>query len=189
MRIVWRAPLLSILFLMTLPNARAADCPVQGSSVKDAVSFLKAAKSNNNVPAECIVAAIHKLYKVRSKEAIDILIEYLDYEPWKEEQVVTGSNAEPPAVDELFAVGRPALPALVKVLERTDISNVARKNAVQTIMLIYRDDPPAGISFLVKEAAKTSDGESSLLRQAASDALRWCSGKHHDQCELALSSP
>jgi hypothetical protein len=192
LRIAWRAPLVSILSLMILPNARAAGCPIGRASVKEAVSFLKVAKGDNSVSPECVITAINRIHKARSKEEIDVLVEYLDYErPWREEEVASSSTMEQyPAVSNLFATGRSALPALVGLLKRTDASNIARENAVRTIMAIFRDDPPAGITFLGQEATNSKDGgEATLLRQAASDGVRWCYDRYRSRCQAVLDSP
>ena len=55
--------------------------------------------------------------------------------------------------------------------------------------MIYRDDPPSGVAFLLKEAADPKNvSGSALLRQAASDARRWCGDKDRDKCDLLMNS-
>jgi hypothetical protein len=179
---------LHILLLLTFSGlAFAQPCSTENANTDQTIAFLIDAKDDSQVTADCVTTAIHKLYHVRSKEAIEVLVEYLDFER-EPDGIMTGSSMEPfPAVDELFALGRPVLPALIHVVAGS-ASKVARDNAVKTIMLIYRDDPPEGIRLLLSEAAKSQDPDQrTLLRQAASSGLRWCQGKHRNDCESALS--
>jgi len=187
---LWRALAIAVVLSPAWSVAQTESCAIDEATAKEAVAFLEAAKGDNGVPPECVIGAIGKLRDQRSKEVIDLLTGYIDYGRPREHRISRGANAEQyPATSELFAIGRPVLPALVRVLVRTEVSQVARDNAVRTIMMIYRDDPPSGIHFLVSEAAQLHDrGDASMLRQAASEAVRWCSDRDHFVCEVALSS-
>jgi hypothetical protein len=131
------------------------------------------------------------LERARSNDAINVLVEYLDYQrPRVETGVVTGSNSDSyPAVSELCSIGKPALTALVRAVTGNDASKEARDNALKTIMLIYRNDPPAGIKFLLNRAANSNDdAQAWQLRQAASDRVGWCYDKYRDHREAVLNS-
>jgi hypothetical protein len=164
-------------------------CPTVNTSTAGTISFLRTAETDSSVTSTCVIAGIKSLQYVRAQESIKLLVEYLDFKR-PPDLVATGSNSDAyPAVTALFTIGRPALSALVRVIPTTSSSNVARDNAVEAIMAIYRDDPHAGIGFLLREAARSQDsGERASLRQAASSALRWCQDKHRTECESVLSS-
>jgi hypothetical protein len=178
-----------VLLLSLCPLIRAQQCPNYDANTEGTIAFLRIARSDSGAQNNCVVAAIHKLYHVHSKEAIDVLTEYLDFKR-ELDGVSTGSNMEPyPAVSELFAIGKPALPVLIRAAGGSSFTKVAQNNALRTIMMIYRDDPPAGIRFLLDEAAHSENGDQgTLLRQGAASAVRWCQGQHRSKCESVLSS-
>jgi len=158
MRSTWFGLAATILPSMTSRDVHVQSCPIESATVTAAVRFLEAARSDSSIPADCAVGALHKLHKADSRAAIDVLAKYPDYKR-PPDIVATGSNVEAyPAVCELFTIGRPALPALVRILVRTDSSKGARDHSLRAAMMIHRGDPPAGIRFLSKEAAKSNDG-------------------------------
>jgi hypothetical protein len=148
-----------VLLLILSCYGFAEPCPIEHANTEEAIAFLKAARTDSRVKGACITTAIHKLYQVRSKDAINVLTMYLDYKQ-SSEGVMTGSNMEPyPAVAELFGIGKPALPALVQVVSRSTSTQTVRDNAIKAIMLIHRDDPRSGIKFILDEAAKSKSGD------------------------------
>jgi len=183
--------LFTLFLLSACLFAQDQRCPAEGSTANEAIVFLRNAKNDSSVPDACIAAAIRSLQYEHSDQVVNILTMFLDYRrPTASLEVATGSTSEMyPAVSSLFAIGKQSLPALIKVVIANSSTKVAQDNAVRTIMLIHRDNPSAGIRFLLKEAGQSQDaGERSLLRQAANSGLRWCHGKHRAECDSALSS-
>jgi len=178
------------LLLLTLGAAQTLVCPDEHANERQAISFLKASRLDSHVPDHCVVSAIRRLEHSHSADAIHVLVEYLGWKESEPSQVTTGSSMFHPAVGTLFSIGKPALPALTEVLVDTNASKVARDNAVETIMCIFRDDSKAGVRFLLKKASEARDGgEASMLRQAASSATRWCGDDtHRSECEAVLNS-
>jgi hypothetical protein len=62
-----------------------------------------------------------------------------------------------PAVSALFQIGKPALSALVKRIgSSANDEPLARDNAAEAMMLIFREDPQQGVCYLRAAAAKAS---------------------------------
>jgi hypothetical protein len=170
---------------------RASSCPIPGGTPEAAILFLRAAKTNTAESPDCIVVAIHDLHHAQSQDAINILVDYLDFRrPHIDNDLIWSSSmAEPyPAVSQLFSIGQAAVPALVRILANSDVSALIHQNALTTIMLIYRDDPPAGVEVLSNEAVHSKDAKQAmLLRQASTVAAQKCPGKYRNQCEFVLN--
>ncbi len=67
-----------------------------------------------------------------------------------------------PAVGSLFAIGKPALPSLIKLISSYDSKSLESENALTAVMAIFRDEPQTGVQYL-KDAAEK--GRSPLERQ------------------------
>jgi hypothetical protein len=183
---------LCIVSLFALCGAATSQvCLPDDTSDDVVITFLRTARARN-ASDSCIVNAIKRLQYVRSQKAIYILVQYLDFHPYAgmDEVVVTGSNSEPyPAVSSLFAIGKVALPTLIRVVGRGGSTKTAQDNAIRTIMMIHRDHPAEGVSLLIIEARGSEDaGRKASFNQAAISALRWCQGKDQKECESVLSS-
>lgn len=166
--------------------ASAQVCPPDGTNNDALIRFLRTAKALDSAQL-CVVNAIKQLQYAHSQKAIDVLVQYLDFQrdAGRSEVVVTGSNSEAyPAVDSLFVIGKSALPSLVLVVGDDGFTRTAQENAVRTIMIIHRDHPTEGISLLMTEAHRSQDARrKALFSQAAMFALRWCQGKDQNECE------
>jgi hypothetical protein len=181
------------------PLAQAQECPTDGAkTAQEVISFLKGARSKSDTNPRCIQRAIDDLGGLSTREYIDVLVEYLDFErPGCKEKkeldwgcVAFGKYS---AAGQLAEIGKPSLPGLLGVINRDNSSRVVRSVAIQTVMEIFRDNRNAeadGIRFLLNEAAHSANAEQSArLRQAASDALPFCYGKKaREQCEAVLNS-
>jgi hypothetical protein len=125
---------------------------------------------------EQVVQAVQRLGEMRAVEAIHDLIELLTYSrrfDWERDdmiveiQPITPGNRYP-AASALFQIGRPALPALAKVVELNGLDSVRGQNAMYAIQGIFRNDPNEGVKYF-ERAAETSDTPDSAqhLMQAA----------------------
>jgi HEAT repeat protein len=126
---------------------------------------------------ERYVQAIERLGEIRSITAVDDLIELITFKrtlrseenPWPividREHPVTPLSLYP-AAGALFYIGKPALPALRRLIETSDPDSLASQNAIYTLMAIFREDPKAGVRYLQDAAnqAQTPEASNNFLR-------------------------
>jgi len=131
---------------------------------------------------EKVVSAIQRLGEMRAVEAVDDLIELLTFArrfDWEskddkiiiEIQPITEGNRYP-ATSALFQIGRPALPALVKVVESNSLDSVRGQNAVSAIRNIFRDDLSGGVKYLEHAAEESANVDSGQRLTQAATQLR-----------------
>ncbi len=138
------------------------------------------------------MCAIRELGRLPYEGAIGALITYLDFKrPLQgnsEFVVVNGLDPPYPAVGSLFAIGKPAVPSLLRVVGQPDAKELVRKNAIETIMEIFRGKGPAGVRAISEAGQASQDiGESRRLLDAARDAVRFCSPSEKSACEAAIA--
>jgi PBS lyase HEAT-like repeat-containing protein len=125
---------------------------------------------------EKVIAAIRRLGDLRASEAIDDLIELLSFSPLFPGEVA-GADGKPivefqviryPATGALFQIGRPALPALVKVIEVDSPDSLKGQNALSTVQNIFRENLTDGVKYLesAAEASPTPESAKNLIRAA-----------------------
>lgn len=131
---------------------------------------------------QLIWEAIEKLGSIRDERAIPELIKYIDYEKkfeprqkqdsneithWDDPKPISGRY---PATAALFQIGKPALPALVKVIEAEDAESIKSQNALYTVQFIFRDNLSEGIKYLEKSINEfITKNEKSRLQKAIED--------------------
>jgi hypothetical protein len=141
------------------------------------IAVLRDAEVRKDHP-EKVVSAIQRLGEMRATEAIDDLIQLLtfarkfDWESPDDKMIVeiqlihTGNRF--PATSALFQIGRPALPALVKVIELDSLGSLKGQNAMFAIQGIFSDDLSGGVKYLEEAAQASSNADSAQrLIQAA----------------------
>jgi len=115
---------------------------------------------------EKVGAAIATLGELRATVAVDDLIKLItfrqtfpqDNEPngiINEFRTIT-RDGRYPAVGSLFEIGEPSLLPLVKVIADYDPKSLESENALHAVMLIFRDEPQAGVQYLKDAAEKSS---------------------------------
>lgn len=120
-------------------------------------------------------SAIQELGEMRCVEVIDDLISLLTFRfPFPKDASQPGAGLDPvytgtryPATGALLQIRKPALPALVKVIETNEADSLAAKNARYTVRVIFRDDEESRAdAFFKEQAAKASTPEAKrrLLR-------------------------
>jgi len=115
---------------------------------------------------EKVGAAIATLGELRAKAAADDLIKLITFRrTFPQDNVPNGIIVELhtitrsgryPAVGSLFEIGQPSLLPLVTLLSDCDTKSVESVNALTAVMLIFREDPPAGVEYL-KDAAEKAN--------------------------------
>ncbi|MCI0350764.1 MAG: hypothetical protein L0Z53_15170, partial [Acidobacteriales bacterium] len=171
---------------MILPGALAqaggvqepeiAQCGARKDRIATLISIVKDRELLKNDP-ERVEAAIQQLGELRAEEAIDPLISMLDYEAYKfrrkDQWFITASGErEYPVVYALASIGRPAVPAIVRLLEKTEPETRLAVNARQTLILLFGDNPGEGIDLVEAAARKSETAQGSLRLRAAVDELR-----------------
>jgi hypothetical protein len=115
--------------------------------------------------------AIEKLGMMRCVDVIDDLVALLTFRfPFpKEDEMVTNRRftaTRYPATNALPLIGKPALPALVKVIETNDPAALLSKNARFTVRCIFAYREKEGDEFFREAADKatTPEAKERLLR-------------------------
>lgn len=173
----------------------AEDCTaLDPGSESQLISYLTEARQKGGEP-ECVVSAIKGLSNKKTLRSAELLANYLDYKRplTRQEQagirIRTKSREELyPAISALFSIGKGAVPGILYAISNTQGSTVKWDNAIYTLMLIYRDDPVAGVGALRSSAATNTGVAAERLSAAASDAARLCSDDLRSKCMDAASS-
>ncbi len=181
-------------------SLKAQDCDLLRQSTR--VQLINYLQSNSRSEPEwpCIKFALRELGESKgkeAKEAIPVLVDYLDYKRPLSGAEKNGFFLHMPSAEEmypatgaLFSIGQPAIPAMIRVIESSDDPQ-KHDNAVFVIMQIYRERMPQGIQKLkAASAARAEKGfklEAQRLNQSAKEALRWCT-VNRSECEQALGN-
>jgi hypothetical protein len=93
-----------------------------------------------------------------------------------------------PAVPSLLSIGVKAVPGLMRRLGGGRLNEIARRNALRAVVLIYREEETLAITGLRKAAreAKGSDDAGRFVA-AAKEAVELCSPGWRDRCRATLS--
>ena len=142
------------------------------------VDILRDPDLKNTHPQE-VVHAIQRLGQMRAVEAIDDLVQLLAFArrfPWERDQKsdavveiqpITPGNRYP-ATSALYQIGRPALPALTRVIELDGLDSTRGQNALFAVQNIFIQDLTEGAKYLRQAAEISATAESARhLRQAA----------------------
>lgn len=143
------------------------------------IAFLRDKQAQASDPDE-FVRVIERLGGMRSVAAVDDLINLITFKrplpadagpppTLIDNEHRVSTMGVYPATGALFHIGRPALPALLKLIETSDDDALTSQNAVYTVMAIFREDPPAGVQYLqsAAEQAMTPEASRNLLRAIA----------------------
>jgi hypothetical protein len=122
------------------------------------------------------IAAINRLGELKAELAIGDLISILTFrQQFSEEQeeisIVTDGQRYP-AINALWQIGKPALPALSAVIASNVSQSTSAKNAVYTVMLIFRDDPKQSVDYLEDQATKARNQVVASRFRAAAEWTR-----------------
>jgi hypothetical protein len=142
---------------------------------------------------DCILYALNQLGDHPFPPAVKTLVGYLDTPPWTNDipgipHEVTAKTMFFPAVVAVAGIGKPAVPALMDAIGGPDLSEMARKNAVQALQFIHSGEISQAIGALVREsrAAKDTVVSARLLDTARETAAR-CPDLLKDACQRALT--
>ena len=123
----------------------------QGQSRDEEIAQLIAIIRNSQLrieDPEKVVEAINKLGEMKAVSAVDDLAQILSFRLVSQGERLTGITTEAdqrfPAVSALYLIGKPALPALVKVIENFDEQDLMSRNARHTMVSIFREKLSGG---------------------------------------------
>lgn len=181
-----------------------SSCPAVSADApfSQLVSFLSNANREDASNA-CIVDDIEQIESkikgniLRPDEtatAIQVLIRYIDYERELSPAEKQGYVFQPrisdylyPATDALLILGPKAVPSLVFLLSLPTTSMLAHKNALYTLMAIYRNKPREGVRIILAGANTAPDTDSAKrLHRVAEEAVQQCGSSHRAECEAEL---
>jgi hypothetical protein len=144
-------------------------------------TFLVSQQSKKQSP--CITRVIDSLRTASDPETIMVLLHYLDYmDPATARIPGIGYSRRPdfPAVNTLFAIGKPAVPGLLSTIENSS-TPLAERNASLTFSYIYRDDLAAGIRRLKQEQAIATPVGRSRLAAVIQMLADFCGRRTRDE--------
>ncbi len=121
-----------------------------------------------------VVEAIRRLGEMEAVSAVDDLAQLLAFRPISRQEILPGTpriiteaDKRFPAVSALYLIGKPSLPALIKIVENFDDQDLMSRNAELTIVAIFRDKLPDGAEYVNQAASKSSaQGKQRLLNLA-----------------------
>jgi HEAT repeat protein len=135
----------------------------QGESRDEEIAQLIAIIRNSQLRIEDpkkVVEAINKLGEMKAASAVDDLAQLLSFRLVSLGERLTGMRTEAdsrfPAVTALYLIGKPALPALVKVIENFDEQDLMSRNALNTMLSIFREKLSEGVEYVNQAASRSS---------------------------------
>jgi len=115
---------------------------------------------------EKVGAAITTLGELRATVAVDDLIKLITFRRTFPQDNQTGivineyhpmtRDGRYPAVGSLFEIGKPSLLPLVRLISDYDPKSLESENALDAVILIFRDERQAGVQYLKDAAEKSS---------------------------------
>jgi hypothetical protein len=153
------------------------------------VSFLNV--EARTADPECITTVIGRLGNSRDVSAVPVLIRLLDFQrplTQRERAGITIMRGHFPAVSALFSIGLPAVPVLVKSIRLGELNPTSKKNAVEAVATIFRENPDQAVALLMKAAREsTIPAEKENLESSAHEAAaHFCGVRWREKCANEL---
>jgi hypothetical protein len=164
---------------------------LKSGSPSAAIGYLRHT-GDDTTAKPCVDRAFRQIASAPQEQAISLLIDLLGYKrPLSEGERLgifmhgDGPNVLYPAVHELYALGEPAEPALLRfVAGIKDAGRIDRENALFTLLLIHHGNAMDVVEILTKESnASGNDSARARLQAAARDAAKWCDDRIRVKCE------
>jgi hypothetical protein len=171
-------------------------CPaLKNSSSKELLTFLESGNPSTDTNTACVADAILRLGYDQSEAAVDVLIRYLGFaDPFYEVRKnsrISESLLLPwskyPAIGALSSIGKAAQAKIIRAVGSAEVSDLARRNAVTSIMLNFRENPKAAVELLNDANRSSHDAVASVrLLGAAREAITWCPKETRYICEAVI---
>ncbi|MGI8838671.1 MAG: hypothetical protein ACR2H4_18825 [Pyrinomonadaceae bacterium] len=110
-----------------------------------------------------VIAAIKRLGELKAASAVDDLVNLLTFrqtfdfetkDAINEIRLITPGDRYP-ATSAFFQIGRPSLPALIKVIEAHKAGSIESENSIYAVTGIFRENLSEGTAYLRNAAAKS----------------------------------
>ena len=163
---------------------------LEGAAGQKLMEYLQ--RDRAGLEPRCILYALDRLGDRPFAPAAKTLVGYLDTPPWRTDiggvlHDVTGRTMFYPAVVALSGIGEPAVPALIDAIGGSDLSETARKNAVQALQFIHGGEISQAIGVLVRASRAAKDPVvSGRLLDTAREAAARCPNPLKDACQRSL---
>jgi hypothetical protein len=164
---------------------------LDGANAEKLLEYLQGDRAS--LGEDCVFIATTKLGVAGYLPAIKTLVALLDYRTHGDpEEARTGVVRQPgwpiyPAADALFLIGKPAVPEILKVLAKSDTSDLVRRVAIYALFNIKSDEETGPVATLVRASRAEKDiGASQRLMDAARDAATQCRPERQPVCIDAL---
>jgi hypothetical protein len=164
------------------------------TEAKQKLEYLRGDRSMLN--PGCVVYAIQQLGAERYTAAADVLATYLDFQAPGTEKVgapgtvyrrIPSLGDKYPAATALFEIGKPATPSLVRVIANSASSDLLRKNALEVLFAVHRENLADGTRELNNASRSATDNEAATrLLHAAREFAAKCPGRWRNDCAAAL---
>jgi hypothetical protein len=189
---------MALLPLLCAGLAAASGRPFVCAELEDAkpeglMAYLQ--HDRTTLKPDCAFFAIERIGLKHYRPAVRTLIAYLDYRvPADPAEANLPPIGRPhslgytyPASDALFEIGQAAFPDLVEAIGDPKTTDVAWRNAIQTLHDIGREDVPGAVSLLYKASKASENSDAAYrLRQAAWRMADMCRGAIETACRQAL---
>lgn len=181
--------LLLLLVVVHAQSAHAKCNELEGAPEQKLLEYLQ--RERAGLQQICIVYAIDQLGDLHHALAAKTLVMYLDVD-WPDSAPgvghdVTGRTLFYPAVVALSSIGKPAIPALVRVLGDPTVSELVRKNAFQALAFAQGGGAPEAVALLVRASRAEKDPIISVrLVNSAREAAARCPNPLFSACQSAL---
>jgi len=167
---------------------KSVSCNKQDDSKQDnddeAQPFKDVLENNDeNLLPDTKIKVIKRLGNIRAVNAVSSLSKYLDYEDKAEvlrrkPQTINGITVitqyndlvlpiQYPAVGSLIQIGKCALPALLKVIEKEEFDSVKSQNALYAVQQIFVEDWSKAVLYLEKAITESESSTESKRLQLA----------------------
>lgn len=162
---------------------------VAGFTAEQLLDFLQ--HNSRTADPQCVTEAITRAGVLRTPAATEVLITLLDFERPEtamEKMHISSLHDKFPAVPALFAVGKPAVPALIRRIQTGELTDVAQRNSLRALLAIYRESPPEAILTLKTAAAKANNQADAVrLESSMRRAVGFCAKSWRERCNAVIA--
>jgi hypothetical protein len=171
---IWLSIILLTLFasMIKVREARAqisTELSPRDKTISNLLTIIRDEQLQQRDP-DLVLKIILQLEAMKAVQAVDDLVRlltfkhsyYCDYckgestDTFNEEEHSIWLPQHYPAIGALFKIGKPALPALIKVIESNEVDSLPSKNAVYTVESIFSQNYLEGAEYLREMATKAS---------------------------------
>ncbi len=169
-------------------SAANSSCPeLDGRTVAQMLTYLQGGAAA--LKPACVVSAMDALSASKDPASLPTLMRLLDYDA---SSVYGGPYAvlarsigrARPTHSPIFVLGQVAVPYLLEVVRSPESSPAKRREAVELVMAINREDIAAGVRVIHRETLKPQASDSmNRWLDARERALKFCGPKSRAACQ------